>query len=103
MVEVEVPFAEPALTLRADPRDPGQARFLTLAIDMEIAAQTKWTGELAAALPSVPPAMAFMNISDMSTGLIAFMHAFAALCNTTMPKLFSVVARYFSSFFVNRF
>ena len=41
LVEVEVPGTEPALTLRADPRDPGQARFLALAIDMSRSAQAK--------------------------------------------------------------
>ncbi len=102
LVEVEVPGTKPTLILRADPRDPGQARFLALAIGMSRAAQAetvqamtapRWTDALAAALPVTTPSITFPFKSGVPLGLAAFIDAAAALSNTWGSLLGSAMAR----------
>ncbi len=102
IIQIELPGTEPPLTLRADPRDPDQARFLALACDISRAAQVAierasrpfLDASLAAELPEEAPALIFQPL-ECPPGFTAFFRAMAALCGTSISNIPNNILGYF--------
>ncbi len=98
VIEIVLPNTEPPLTLRADPRDPGHARFLALACDMSRSAQAdisaveesasppKLSPFLAAQLPAEAPVLSFTH-HNCPPGIVAFWGVLASLCRIRLASL----------------